>query len=165
MMGKGSGPQVGQALAREQAQKLPMLAALGPEVPAHLVLLRGGVTMPSTPLTGLNTLPVSCAQASTPESWDVVLGPGPCFMAWDRSLYTPPTPNRGGLAAKGRGQLALDSEFPFSADVLRISISDHPLLVAAQRLGTMGMMEGAEWFSVHLLCEPSFVSREAEMGS
>ena len=35
MMGKGSGPQVGQALAREQAQKLPMLAALGPEVPAH----------------------------------------------------------------------------------------------------------------------------------
>lgn len=49
--------------------------------------------MRSTPLTGLNMLPVSCAPASTPESWDVVLGPGPCFMARDRSLYTPRLPN------------------------------------------------------------------------
>ena len=164
MMGKGSGPQVGQALAREQAQKLPMLAALGPEVPAHLVLLRGGVTMPSTPLTGLNTRRLLRTGLYTRElgcssgPWPLLYGPGQVPLH-------PLTPNRGGLAAKGRGQLALDIEFPFSADVLRISISDHPLLVAAQRLETMGMMEGAEWFSEHLLCEPSFVSREAEMGS
>lgn len=83
MMGKWSAPHVGQAVAREQAQKLPMLAALGPEVPAHLVLLTEGVTMPShspdwpehSPLllrTGLYTGELGCS----PGSWPLLCGQG-----------------------------------------------------------------------------------------
>lgn len=85
MMGKWSAPHVGQAVAREQAQKLPMLAALGPEVPAHLVLLTEGVTMPShspdwpehSPLLlrtgpGLYTGELGCS----PGSWPLLCGQG-----------------------------------------------------------------------------------------